>query len=88
MGGASTEISESTTDHEVFTRYDSPRQMLDYLPPRLEPVELAGIRVFTVVPQTFKLPLVGRAWERLESWSIRSPLRRFGGFLMLVARKR
>ncbi|MCA9522986.1 MAG: methyltransferase domain-containing protein [Myxococcales bacterium] len=81
-------ISESTTDHEVYTRYDTPRQMLDYLPREAEPVELVGIRVFTVVPQTFKVPLLGRAWEQLERWSMHSPFRRFGGFLMLVARKR
>lgn len=81
-------ISEQSTDDQVYTRYDSVAEMQRYLGARLVPEQTFGIRVWTLAPQLFLLPVIGAWWQRLETWSVSSPLRQFGGFLMLVARRR
>ena len=56
------------------------------LPPgtRLERVD--GIRIAAPVAAAFNLPVVGRAVEASERLLMRTPLRRFGGFLVLTLR--
>ena len=84
-----TRISGGTTDESVFTRYDSLSTVRRYLPPPLEVIDLHGVRVVTPFSQVHNLPYLGRAVAALE-WQARSAplLRRLGGFLVVVARKR
>jgi ubiquinone/menaquinone biosynthesis C-methylase UbiE len=86
-----TAISAQHTDEAVFTRYDSLSAVRRYLPPPLEVIDVHGVRVLTPFSQvhTTPIPFVSRAFAQLERTALDAPLlRRFGGFLVVVARKR
>ena len=74
------------TDADVYTRYDSLKELKRALPAgtRLERVD--GIRIAAPVAAAFNLPVVGRAVEASERLLMRTPLRHFGGFLVLTLR--
>ena len=82
------EVADGTTDEHVYTRYDTLEGLRALLPPDLELVDTGGIRVFTPLASIFNMPVVGRAFELAERFASHSPLRRLGGFLVLVLRKR
>ena len=81
-------IGPNTTEEDVYTRFHQLHELRAMLPACLQIEEVHGLRLATVVPQVFKLPLVGRLWASLEDLLARSPLKRYGGFLILVAGKR
>jgi SAM-dependent methyltransferase len=82
-------ISETRKDDQVFTRYDDLPAIRDALPQSVEIVGLRGVRIFSAVPQALRVPVVGPALARLETWAADAPgLRRFGGFLIVIAKKR
>lgn len=80
-------ISKDVNDTDVFTRYDSLSDIHGYLPPDMEPVRTHGIRITTPAAMLMRLPGIGRALCFQEKLLARTPLRRFGGFLVVVARK-
>src|SRR3954452_6994864 len=63
--GGPAHIASNTTDHDVFTRYDSAARARTYLPPDLEVVGVRGVRVLTPTSRVFALP--GAA--RLFTWA-------------------
>ena len=77
-------ISRATTDHEVYTRYDTLRGLRRRLPPELSLRDVAGIRVFTPYAALFRVAAVGPAVHWLEKALARGPLARYAGFLVLV----
>ncbi|PID37932.1 MAG: hypothetical protein CSA24_01940 [Deltaproteobacteria bacterium] len=82
-------IGSRFTDDDVFTRYDTLDEICGYLPASTPFEAVHGVRVLTPVAQAHDLPLVGPtlAWvERgaRDLWG----LRRLGGFIVVVARKR
>jgi len=81
-------ISDGRSEADVYTRWDPPPRLASLLPPQLELQEVRGLRVFTPAAFVHKVPLVGAALARAEHAVTRSPLRWFGGFLVVVARKR
>ncbi len=81
-------ISESRKEDDVFTRWDTPKEVLSYLPTSLEFKEWRGVRVLTPAALAFKLPGVGKILPALEKRALASPLARFGGFLIAVCQKR
>jgi ubiquinone/menaquinone biosynthesis C-methylase UbiE len=84
-----TPISDATTDEAVYTRYDSVRDVIGYLPPDLELVDQRGVRIFTLAAQLHALPFVGSLLGALETRAADAPLLRgLGGFLIAVLRKR
>jgi ubiquinone/menaquinone biosynthesis C-methylase UbiE len=84
-----TATSVTHTDEAVYTRYDSLAAVRQYLPPSLEIVDLHGVRVVTPFSQVHRVPLVGRAFALAEEKALSAPLlRRLGGFMVVVARKR
>ncbi len=84
-----TPISERTTDEAVYTRYDSLRDVAGYLPDGLEIVDLRGVRIFTPVSHAHRVPVLGPLLGSLETVAADHPLLRgFGGFLIVVLRKR
>ncbi|MBN1946551.1 MAG: class I SAM-dependent methyltransferase [Bradymonadales bacterium] len=80
-------ISDTTTEAEVYTRFDSLRSLKRRLPPQLRLTGIRGIRVFTPVAAVYQIPLVKNLVERLEWWGRDSMFRHFGGFLVLELRK-
>ncbi len=79
-------IARGVSDTDVFTRYDSVAEAVSYLPERAEVVRVHGLRI--ALPAAFLMawPGVGTALQAGERLLARTPLRRFGGFIVLVAR--
>jgi SAM-dependent methyltransferase len=87
--GGPARIAHGTTDHDVFTRYDTAAQARTYLPPDVELVGVRGVRVLTPTSRVFDLPPVARLFTWAEHAACDLPgLRHLGGFLILIARKR
>ena len=70
-------------ESEVFTRFDSLKDAIGYLPRTLELRSTRGIRVLTPSAHFFRLP----GWARLERIAMRSPAQVLGGFLVIIAEK-
>ncbi len=81
-------VSEKTTDHEVFTRYDSlselERRVGDVPGGRALLRDIQGIRVVTPWAGVLRWPLFGGLIHSLERRLATSPLARYAGFLVLV----
>jgi ubiquinone/menaquinone biosynthesis C-methylase UbiE len=80
-------ISERRTEAEMFTRWDTPRQVRSYLPPGLVFEGWRGVRVLTPTAFVHDVPIVGGLVTKAERRAMGSPLARFGGFLVAVCRK-
>ncbi len=80
-------ISDGRTEADVYTRWDTPLALRERLPEGLELLETYGVRVLTPAAFVHRIPAVGRLLARAERLAMRSPLRHFGGFLVLVLRK-
>jgi hypothetical protein len=87
LGGPG-KISDGRSESDVYTRWDAPTKLRSLLPPTLTLDEVRGLRVFTPAAFVHRIPLLGSTLARAERWVTRSPLRWFGGFLVLVAKKR
>jgi ubiquinone/menaquinone biosynthesis C-methylase UbiE len=84
-----TAISGVTHDEAVYTRYDTLADVERVLPPSLEVVGVRGVRVLTPISHVYRVPLLARAFEFAERAAADAPLlRRLGGFMVVVARKR
>ena len=81
-------ISEGRTEADVYTRWDSPSAIQRILPPGVELVDFRGVRVVTPAAFVHRVPMLGRAVEVAERACVSSPLRRLGGFLIAILRKR
>jgi ubiquinone/menaquinone biosynthesis C-methylase UbiE len=81
-------ISDGRTEADVYTRWDSPTRAKALLPPTVEFVDFAGVRVFTPAAFVHKIPFVGGLFAQAERLATKSPLRVFGGFLVAIAKKR
>ncbi len=87
--GGPAKIDQSTTDHDVFTRYDTPTQAASYLPSDVELVGTRGVRIFTPTSAVFKLEPVGKLFSWAEHAACDLPVvRNLGGFVILIARKK
>lgn len=88
LGGAAP-IADGTTDRDVYTRYDSMKTARSYLPDCLEYVGMRGVRVLTPTSKVFQVPVLAGFMEKAERLACDMPfLRSFGGFQILIARKR
>ena len=87
--GGPARIAQGTTDHDVFTRYDTANKARSYLPPDVELIGVRGVRIVTPTSKVFAFPPIGRLFGWAEQAACDLPLlRHLGGFLILVARKR
>jgi ubiquinone/menaquinone biosynthesis C-methylase UbiE len=81
-------ISKDRTEADVYTRWDTAKQVLKYFPDQLVWQAWRGVRVFTPAAAVFKLPYVNKILPVAERMAVNSPLCRFAGFLISVYRKR
>ena len=72
--------SGDTDESDVYTRFDRLSDIEAYLPDALRIVRVDGIRTLTPMAAFFGLP----GWGALERLVSRTPLKRFGGFLVLT----
>jgi SAM-dependent methyltransferase len=88
LGGPAA-IAANTTDHDVFTRYDTVAGASAYLGSGLELVGVRGVRVVTPTSGVFRVPHLARLFSLAERATCDLPLvKNLGGFLILIARKR
>ena len=86
--GGPARISDGTTDHDVFTRYDTLEKARSYMPPGVQVVGVRGVRVFTPTSKLWSVPGLGALFERAERLACDLPgLRRLGGFMIVIAQK-
>ena len=87
--GGPARIAAGTTDHDVFTRYDTLTAARAYLPAGVALVAVRGVRIFTPTSKIWAVPGLGGLVEKAERLACDLPgFRRLGGFMILVARKR
>ncbi len=81
-------VSQTTTDHDVYTRYDSLDDVKSYLPAGLTVEGVRGVRVLTPFAQVHRVPVVAHVLTAAERWARDASLTRgFGGFLVVLLRK-
>jgi len=86
--GGPARIADGTTDHDVFTRYDTLKQARAYLPANVKVVGVRGVRVLTPTSRVWGVPGLGGLFERAERLVCDLPgLRRLGGFMIVVVQK-
>jgi ubiquinone/menaquinone biosynthesis C-methylase UbiE len=80
--------TSSTFDEAAIgTRFDAPEQALARARALGTVVDVAGIRILTTHPGILRIPGLGPMAERAEWGLMRSPLRRFAGFLVFTVRR-
>lgn len=78
-------ISEETTDEEVYTRYDTLKDVRGYLPPSLKLHGVRGVRVLTPFAAAHKLKAISAPLTAVERLARDNPLTaRLGGFLIVI----
>jgi ubiquinone/menaquinone biosynthesis C-methylase UbiE len=80
-------VATSTTDDQVYTRYDSLEEIKGYLPTTVSIEKTVGIRCLAPTYHFFNAPLLGAVVDKIERSVQNTPIGRLGGFLIVVARK-
>lgn len=83
LGGRG-KISEKTTDKEVYTRYDSYRDIKSYLPSGCKIVDSRGIFIITPFSLVHRIPLADKFFSYVDSKLADSVLRFLGGFFIVA----
>lgn len=77
----------ATDESQVFTRFDTLATIASYLPDGLRLERHDGIRILSPAALLFHVPLFGALWTALERGAMGTPLRRWGGFLVVTLAK-
>lgn len=81
-------ISQNTDEGAVFTRWDSPSDLIARLPANLKLVERYGVRVLTPAAKLHRIPLIAPVLQHAETKAAHNGvLKHFGGFLVLELQK-
>jgi ubiquinone/menaquinone biosynthesis C-methylase UbiE len=80
-------ISDGRTEADVYTRWDSPLELPKLFPSGVQIEGLRGVRVFTPAAFAHRVPVLRNVLALAERRAVDSPLRYFGGFLIVLARK-
>ena len=80
-------VAASTTDDQVYTRYDSLQDIKNYLPTNVSIEKTVGIRCLAPTYHFFNAPVIGPVVDKVERSVQNTPIGRLGGFLIVVARK-
>ena len=85
--GGPQKISDATHEGAVFTRWDSPLDLIRRLPENVRVVNWAGVRVVTPLARAHRVPIVKNILARAEFRARDSMLKYFGGFLIVILEK-
>jgi ubiquinone/menaquinone biosynthesis C-methylase UbiE len=85
IGGERTGARQRETD--LYTRYDSVADMIDYLPPDTAVQEIRGAVVVTPAAVAMSVPGLSSLLQAVERAATRSTMARYAGFVMLIARR-
>ncbi len=87
LAAGARKIGRAHRESDIPTRWDTPRAILDRMPPELTPVEVRGVRVVTPAAAVHRVALVSDVLGAAERFASRSALRWLGGFLVVVLRR-
>lgn len=85
--GGPQKISDETHEGAVFTRWDSPMDLIRRLPENVRVVNWAGVRVVTPLARAHRVPVVKDVLAKMEFAARDSVLKYFGGFLVVILEK-
>lgn len=85
--GPARPISDRTTEAAVYTRYDTPTTVREYLPPNARIVATRGVRIVTPAAGALRLPVIGRLLSAAEWALCDTAAARFGGFWIAAIEK-
>jgi ubiquinone/menaquinone biosynthesis C-methylase UbiE len=86
--GPAGRIAAGTHEKHVYTRFDSPLKVRSLLPPNCDIVAARGVRIATPTAHVMKSALGREFFQRAERLLCDSPLRVFGGFYVVAAKKK
>lgn len=78
--GPAGKISDATRESAVYTRFDTPWKVSQYLPANCRIVASRGVRIVTPVAAAMKIPVVRTALRKAEHALCDTRLAMFGGF--------
>ncbi len=81
-------IGDCTDESAILTRFDTMATIRTYLPDGVDVARVSGVRVFTPAAFVHRTPILKSVFGWLERVGRDSPLRGFGGFLVVEMRRR
>ena len=85
--GPAGQISHSTDERAVFTRFDSPWRVRRLVPRGARIIAARGVRIVTPAAAAMRIPVVGSMLRRAEWARADSPLGALGGFWIAALQK-
>ena len=85
--GPAQPISDTTKENAVYTRFDSPENVAQLLPPYARIVDSRGVRIVTPFARAMQVPVLRGALRQAEWALCDSPLSVFGGFWIAAIQK-
>lgn len=85
--GPAGRVAKSAKESDVFTRFDSPREIEKLTPPGTHLVDSRGVRIVTPTATVMRFRLAKRFFRGAERALCDSPLKRFAGFYIAAFRK-
>ncbi|KAA3607032.1 MAG: class I SAM-dependent methyltransferase [Calditrichaeota bacterium] len=83
-----TNTSKEFDDEAILTRYDSKNELKKLIGNDFHIEAIRGVRIFTVVAQLYKIPIISNIIDFLERKLCDSFLGNFGGFLILIIKRK
>lgn len=80
-------IGASHDESDIPTRWDTPREIVGRLPRELSAIEIRGVRVVTPAAAVHRVGPISAIVGAAERLALDSPLRWFGGFLVVVLQR-
>ena len=80
-------VARGVTERDVYLRFDTLQEFLDYFPKGVEVVRLCSARHCLMAPVVLNLPGVSKLAWKIERLLGATPLRHFGGFVTVVFKK-
>lgn len=80
-------IGRDHREDDITTRWDDLASAKTLFPSSVEVVDVVGVRVVTPLASLFRVPIVRQGLALAERLAADGPLARYGGFLVLVAKK-
>jgi SAM-dependent methyltransferase len=82
-----TKIGDKISDEDVYTRYDSMKDIKTYIPEDLEIIEVRGTRIVVTAAFIMRLPLISSLFKAADRLLGLSPFKYLAGFLIVIAKK-
>lgn len=81
-------INNDVTEADLFNRIDSPWSIKKYLPDNVEVVDTRGVMIFALLPFLYRVSIISNILIFLEKLFTKSILKYFGGFYIVIVKKK